>query len=294
MADKKENNKPLLPNKPPRGNYQIWVILATVAIIFGVMYFNNSSSLKDVDYDAFKQMVKSGDVKKVVLVQNRKFVEVTLKSEALQNAKYKDQLNNGTFGGTTTGPHFVMKVVDAGNFDQEFRVFRDKLSPDQSPEYKTEDREDYFQVFIQWGFLILLLFGFWMLFHRGFADVRYRLRYHRHRRRPRRLCHGHPRGAARLQDRDRRARASRRHLPQLGLHPDQGAAALGRDPALRPARQGLWPASRRHHRRRIPTAVVDRSRGVSKRLNDGVGFLLKKNKVECHLGRGRDRQSRAK
>lgn len=166
MADKKENNKPLLPTKPPRGNYQIWVILATVAVIFGVMYFNNSSTLKDVDYDAFKQMVRSGDVKKVVLVQNRKFVEVTLKSEALQNAKYKDQLNNGTFGGGATGPHFMMKVVDAGNFDQEFRVFRDKLTPDQSPEYKTEDREDYFQVFIQWGFLFLLLFGFWMLMRR--------------------------------------------------------------------------------------------------------------------------------
>ena len=44
MADKKENNKPLLPTKPPRGNYQIWVILATVAVIFGVMYFNNSSN----------------------------------------------------------------------------------------------------------------------------------------------------------------------------------------------------------------------------------------------------------
>lgn len=167
MADKqKENNKPLLPTKPPRGNYQIWVILATVAVIFGVMYFNNSSSLKDVDYDDFKQMVKSGDVKRVVLVQNRKFVEITLKSEALQNAKYKDQLNNNTFGSSSSGPHFVMKVVDSGNFDQEFRVFRDKLPLEQSPEYKTEDREDYFQVFIQWGFLFLLLFGFWMLMRR--------------------------------------------------------------------------------------------------------------------------------
>ena len=166
MADKKENNKPLLPTKPPRGNYQIWVILATVAVIFGVMYFNNSSSLEDVDYDAFKQMVKSGDVKKVVLVQNRKFVEVTLKAEALQNAKYKDQLSNNTFGSGASGPHFVMKVVDSGNFDQEFRIYRDKLTADQSPEYKTEDREDYFQVFIQWGFLFLLLFGFWMLMRR--------------------------------------------------------------------------------------------------------------------------------
>jgi len=166
MADKKENNKPLLPSKPPRGNYQIWVILAAVAVIFGVMYFNNSSSLKDLDYDDFKDMVRSGDVKKVVLVQNRKFVEVTLKADALQNAKYKDKLNNSAFGSGSAGPHFSMKVVDSGNFDQEFRSFRDKLPASQSPEYKTEDREDYFQAFIQWGFLFLLLFGFWMLMRR--------------------------------------------------------------------------------------------------------------------------------
>ncbi len=166
MADKKENNKPIMPSKPPRGNYQIWVIMATVAVIFGVMYFNNSSSLKDLDYDDFKEMVRSGDVKKVVLVQNRKFVEVTLKPEALQNAKYKDKLNNSAFGSGANGPHFSMKVVDSGNFDQEFRTFRDKLPASQSPDYKTEDREDYFQVFIQWGFLFLLLFGFWMLMRR--------------------------------------------------------------------------------------------------------------------------------
>ena len=59
------------------------------------------------------------------------------------------------------------------------------------------------------------------------------LRYRRDRRRPGRLRRRHPRRAARAQDRSHRARASRRHLPQLGLHPDQGAAphrrALPRD-----------------------------------------------------------------
>ncbi|MGJ5072019.1 dihydrolipoyl dehydrogenase [Bradyrhizobium oligotrophicum] len=34
-----------------------------------------------------------------------------------------------------------------------------------------------------------------------------------------------------------------------------------------------------------PKAVVQRSRGVSKRLNDGVGFLMKKNKVQVIWGR---------
>jgi cell division protease FtsH len=59
-----------------------------------------------------------------------------------------------------------MKVVDVGNFDQEFRTLRDKLPPNQAVEYKPEEREDYFSVFVQWGFLFLLLFGFWMLMRR--------------------------------------------------------------------------------------------------------------------------------
>ena len=39
-------------------------------------------------------------------------------------------------------------------------------------------------------------------------------------------------------------------------------------------------------------AIVKRSRAVAKRLNDGVGFLMKKNKVVGDLGRGGDRRAR--
>ncbi|HEY9049756.1 MAG TPA: ATP-dependent zinc metalloprotease FtsH [Ohtaekwangia sp.] len=166
MADKKENNKPLLPTKPPKGNYQIWVIIATIAVIFGVMYFQSANSLKEVDYDEFKQMVKSGDVRKVTLVQNQKFVEITLTQSALQNAKYKQDITSGPLGGSNSGPHYILRVVDAGNFDQEFRSFKDKLPDGQKPDYKSEDRGDYVSQLFQWGLLFLLLFGFWMLMRR--------------------------------------------------------------------------------------------------------------------------------
>ncbi len=85
------------------------------------------------------------------------------------------------------------------------------------------------------------------------AHERHRLRRHRHRRRPRRLCRRHPRRAAWPAHRRRRAGASRRHLPQLGMHPDQGAAALGRD--LPRGRRGC-----RFRRRRAGTAD-DRPQG---------------------------------
>ena len=35
-----------------------------------------------------------------------------------------------------------------------------------------------------------------------------------------------------------------------------------------------------------PTAIVKRSRGVSAQLSSGVGFLLKKNKVDAFVGHG--------
>jgi len=167
MADKnKENNKPLLPGKPPRGNYQIWIILATVAVIFAVMIFNSSNGLKKKKYDEFKEMVKNGDVKKVVLIQNQKIVEITLTADALTNAKYKKDISSSPLGNNADGPHFTMSVVDAGNFDQEFRTYIDKLPANKKPDYDQEERGDYITQIINWGLLFLLLFGFWMLMRR--------------------------------------------------------------------------------------------------------------------------------
>ena len=165
MADKK-NDKPLLPNKAPRGNYQIWVILATIAVILGVMYINNSSDLKEKTPYEFEQMVKAGDVKKVFLIKNQELVEITLKTEALQNAKYRQDITSGPLGSNTSGPHFVLKITSIDRFDEKYEELTKNLPEENRPEYKSDNRENYFNVFIQWGFLFLLLFGFWMLMRR--------------------------------------------------------------------------------------------------------------------------------
>ncbi len=87
--------------------------------------------------------------------------------------------------------------------------------------------------------------------HEGAVHGRYRIRHHHHRLRAGRLCDGHPRRPARLQDGHRRARTSGRHLPQLGLHPDQGAAALRRNlsticsmPRIMAFRRRMWASMR--------------------------------------------------
>ena len=94
---------------------------------------------------------------------------------------------------------------------------------------------------------------------------------------------GHSRGATWFQDGDRRsAITSAAFALNWGCIPTKGPAAFCGSLSLSPARKdyGLKADNVAYD----PKAVVQRSRAVSKRLNDGVGFLMKKNKVSVIWG----------
>jgi AFG3 family protein len=162
MSDQKKDSNKIVPPKPPKGNYQLWVILVTVAVILGVMYVNSASTLKVIEDDQLARMIESGDVQKVVLIKEQELVEVTLKPDALKNAKYSSDFKEGPMGSNTTGPHYKVKIISVDNFDNWYN----NLRASDKPPLASETRVDYFSVFIQWGFLFLLLFGFWMLMRR--------------------------------------------------------------------------------------------------------------------------------
>ena len=91
MADK-EREKKILPPKVPRPNYQMWVILVLVAVILGISYLNRSGELVEIQSSRFEDMVQARDIKRLVLIKNEELIEITLKPEALQNAKYKQEI----------------------------------------------------------------------------------------------------------------------------------------------------------------------------------------------------------
>jgi AFG3 family protein len=159
MSTEKKDNK-VQPPKAPKSNYQLWVILITVAVILGVVYINSTNNLKEVSQNEIENMIRSGDVKKIALIQEQKMVEITLTEDALKNAKYND-IEEG-FGSSKTGPHYKHKINSVDNFDNWYS----NLKVSNKPSLLSETRIDYFSVFIQWGFLFLLLFGFWMLMRR--------------------------------------------------------------------------------------------------------------------------------
>jgi len=159
------NKKNLLP-RPQKPNYQLYVILSLLGLVFLVTYFNNSTSAITISYKRFEQMMMSNDVKDIVLISNQKTVEVTLKEDAVQNAKYKVELEEKNPFSINTGPHYKFQIVSAENFDEKFRQLEDRISESQRIGYRVEERSDFTSFILNWGFLILILFGFWFLMRR--------------------------------------------------------------------------------------------------------------------------------
>src|SRR6476659_4807966 len=109
-------------------------------------------------------MVASNDVKRVQLYKKDAVVQITLKPEALQNAKYRLELEkNGPLGLSQSGPHYICKIGSQEVFENRYNQLKNKYQNAHDLEY--EEGGGYGEL-LNWGFLILLLVGFWMLMRR--------------------------------------------------------------------------------------------------------------------------------
>ncbi|MEP0986727.1 ATP-dependent zinc metalloprotease FtsH [Ekhidna sp.] len=162
MPDKKRKDAP-----KPRPGFQGWLIGGLLALVIGLTIFSNDSGAVTTTFRSFEKMVRSNDVQKVILVKNQDFIEVTLKPEALSNTKYKIELEqNKSILDAGGGPHYKVEIVSIEKFVRDFEDLMAELPDDQRFDYKIEERSDYTNIFFNWGFLVLLIFGFWFLMRR--------------------------------------------------------------------------------------------------------------------------------
>ncbi|MDN5205184.1 ATP-dependent zinc metalloprotease FtsH [Fulvivirgaceae bacterium BMA10] len=166
MADHPKKKKNLIPKTPQKQNYQVWIIVTLIVLIFGVTYFNKSTSSIEITYREFEKMYLEKDIKEILLIKNQDIVEVTLKEEALQNAKYKGRLEDKNPFSLTQGPHFRFNITTKDIFDKKFQALEEKVPLEDRIGYKSDNREDIWSFFWSWGFLIIILFGFWFLMRR--------------------------------------------------------------------------------------------------------------------------------
>ncbi|MEQ8905796.1 ATP-dependent zinc metalloprotease FtsH [Ekhidna sp.] len=162
MPDKKRKDAP-----KPRPGFQGWLIGGLLALVIGLTIFSNDSGAVSTTFRSFEKMVRSNDVQKVVLVKNQDFIEITLKPEALSNTKYKIELEqNRSILDAGGGPHYKVDIVSLEKFVRDYEELMADLPEDQRFDYEVVERGDYTNIFFNWGFLILLIFGFWFLMRR--------------------------------------------------------------------------------------------------------------------------------
>ena len=104
MADRKKKN--LIPPKPPKNNYQIWLVIVLILLIVGLTYFNKNSSTIDITMKRFEKLMQDGDIKEVTLVINKRIVEVTLTENALRKQRISDEINNRSPFSISQGPQY--------------------------------------------------------------------------------------------------------------------------------------------------------------------------------------------
>jgi AFG3 family protein len=166
MENQENKNKKLLPGKSPKPNYQMWVILSLIAVVMAISLFNRSGALTTITMFRFQQMLEANDVQRVILVRNQNYVEITLKPEALDNSKYRGDLEKNNRWGTGLGPHYKLPIVSGDSFVDSFNQINAKIDAARRVEYEVDDRSDWTTHFFSYGFLFLLLFGFWFLMRR--------------------------------------------------------------------------------------------------------------------------------
>lgn len=164
----KNNKKKLIPKPPQRPGYQVWLIAGLLILILGVTYFNRTTSTIEITQKRFENMVRSQDVEKVVIVPTQNMVDITLKREAVDNEKYREELaNRGPFS-PYQGPHYRFRIVKAEIFNDDYKKLQQEVEAknEEAPPLVVEQPNEFYMFLVQWGFLILLFVGLWLLMRR--------------------------------------------------------------------------------------------------------------------------------
>ncbi len=142
--------------------------MAILLLIFGISYLGRQNSSLIITQSRFEQMLMEHDVKSITIVPNEKTVEITLKEEALKNEKYKKTFgeNSSPFS-INTGPHYRFNIISAENFREEYKKLEKEIKePENRPELQVEDRQNFGNLFLNYGFILALIIGFWILLRR--------------------------------------------------------------------------------------------------------------------------------
>jgi AFG3 family protein len=170
MADKKNipgnrpggnpGNKPGGGMKPKFNSY--WIIGIILLVMIGIQLLSSGGGLKEIDSNRFFQILKRGDIEKLVIV-NKEKVEVYIRADRLNDAMYEDvksQKSSTVLGQSV--PQYFFSIISQDVFVTELNEVMNTLPQESRPSYTTVTRRNYFGEIMLWVLPFLLILGIWI------------------------------------------------------------------------------------------------------------------------------------
>ncbi|PSL35260.1 ATP-dependent zinc metalloprotease FtsH [Chitinophaga ginsengisoli] len=152
------------PKKGPKFNIY-WVYAFIGVALLAMNFFNFGAQPKELSFQEFLvNYLKPGDVDKLVVV-NKKSVEVYIKKERLNESKF-DKVSKGRFGAANQGPHFRFSIGSEESFKADMDKAQANTPLEDQVKVIYEDRQGWFEPFIQLLLPLVLLIGLWVLLMR--------------------------------------------------------------------------------------------------------------------------------
>ena len=155
-----QGNKPGGNLKPKINSY--WIIGIILLVMIGLQFLSSSGGLKEIDSHRFFQILKEGDIEKLVIV-NKEKVEIYIKTDRLSDPGYDDvkaQKTNTVLGQTV--PQYYYSIISQDVFVTQLNEVMNDLPPDKRPSYTTATRRNYLGEIMLWVLPFLLILGIWI------------------------------------------------------------------------------------------------------------------------------------
>lgn len=154
------------PGGGKRPNNQVWVFISLIILVFAISFFTNQDTGTIVSNAKFEGMLKSNDVQRVVVIVDKKYVEIYLKPEAKQNAKYQTDIEKKSPFSFGSGPDYVIKNIEKDYFLKGYDEFIKGENLVDAPQLEFDERPNVMDFLGTYGFLILIIVLFWFMMRR--------------------------------------------------------------------------------------------------------------------------------
>lgn len=142
--------------KKPFNFYWIYAIVGV--ILLSQLLFSWNTNLTKVAPLQFKEMVESGEVLQVIVV-NKEFAEIYLTKESLNKEEFRKKLKQPMVGEVNVvGPHFMLNIGSPEKFDEDLA----RWSEEYNFTYEYRTRENWGRDVLGWIIPIAIMVGIWL------------------------------------------------------------------------------------------------------------------------------------